>query len=174
MVSRTYSTLRSEEIIKKHIRTYCRGDRPIIYLAGPMEACQDYGKGWRFDYTLALAEWSIDVINPSLLEAEQLRLAGVATLDEFKALKVGNPARYKAAMRHIIDLDLCAVENSDGIICRYNGEATAGTIHEVGYAFQLHIPCYLVTNLEEKDILGWFLACFDEHAKDLANLNLKL
>lgn len=174
MSPKIYSSRQSIEIINNYINTYCHGNLPIAYLAGPMEDCEDYGKNWRLEYTELLAKQGIDVINPSLLEAEQLKLAGVETLDEFKALKLENPARYKVAMRRIIDLDLCAVASSDGIICKWNGERTAGTTHEVGYAFQLGLPCYLVTSVEEKDILGWFLACFDEHAKTLEELHIKL
>lgn len=171
---RIYSTTQSIDIISEYIRTHCHGNHLIVYLAGPMEDCPDYGKNWRLKYTELLAKQDIDVINPSLLEAEQLKLAGVRTLDEFKALKLGDPPRYKAAMRRIIDLDLCAVASSDGVICRWNGERTAGTTHEVGYAFQLGLPCYLVTSIEEKDILGWFLACFDEHARELSELHINI
>jgi hypothetical protein len=133
-----------------------------------MEDTKDLGARWRATYTTIFNNEGFDVINPFLLEATQKELSGVSTEENFSSIKEIDLPRYKHVMRTIIELDLQAVAACDLLVCKANGEKTAGTIHEVGYAYhQLGIPCFLVSELRTRDILGWFLACFEQHAPSL-------
>lgn len=163
----------AKKIVSQYIAEQCEGEGwlPIAYLAGPMEDTKDLGAAWRAEFTSKLHGQAIDVINPFLLEPYQRRLSGVRDNESFTEIKRTDPARFKHIMRCIIILDLEAVSQSNLIVCRWNNERTAGTIHEVGYAFHhLNIPSFLVTTQKREDILGWFWACFEEVGGSLDEL----
>jgi len=154
--------------LDKFITANCKIGGPLVYLAGPMENTKDLGASWRAQYTTILNANGFDVINPYLLETTQRQLSGMKPEEDFYEIKDRDLPRYKQIMRTIIAIDLEAVTTSDLIICKFNGEKTAGTIHEIGYAYHsLGLPCYLVSELTTRDILGWFLACFEQHAPSL-------
>ena len=162
------TTPKITKALSKHIKEHCKIGGPLIYLAGPMEDTLDFGANWRAEYTEVLNQNGFDVINPFLLEHTQKVLSGVLPGESFNFIKEVDLPRYKHVMRTIIKLDLQAVEACDILLCKFNGEKTAGTIHEVGHAYyNLGIPCFLVSELTTRNILGWFLACFEQHAPSL-------
>ena len=69
--------------------------------------------------------------------------------------------KFKEVMRRLIINDLGVVEMCDAVLVNYTGEKIAGTVHEVGHAWELGIPTVLVSSCEVEDIPGWFLGLFD-------------
>lgn len=130
------------------------------YLGGAVESCKDWGKMWRSLYKEYLTGHNIYAIDPIEMEGILASKRGLST-QELHALKETNPHLFNIHMRTVIAVDLALVEEADFLLVRFDGEPTAGTIHEVGHAYRLGIPCYLITGLERKNILSWFLACFD-------------
>lgn len=136
----------------------------VVYLAGPMEAHSDLGASTRAGYTEYLDKFNIGVIDPLVIEHSLAQERGVpaSSIHLYKASE--DPTEYrmfKSHMREIIELDIGMVEESDVLLVKYEGEPSAGTIHEVGHAYLNSIPCYLITSLPREKILSWFLACFD-------------
>ena len=85
-------------------------------------------------------------------------------------LKKNDIEKYISIMRQFIKQDLDFVDAVDIIIVRWEGQKTAGTVHEVGHAFEQGKPCYLVSSVPNEDILGWFLACFTKRFFSLKEL----
>jgi nucleoside 2-deoxyribosyltransferase len=124
------------------------------YLAGPMEKDINEGIGWRRQYEKELKVFGIDCIVPNDIEAqikEEVDIWDLKSKDIDKHIEI---------IRQFIKQDLKIVEKSDMLIVKWEGQPTAGTIHEVGYAYQLGKPCYLISKCSNMEILSWFLACF--------------
>ena len=134
------------------------------YLAGPMEYAHNEGINWRRTYAKALEECSISCIIPNDEEKEIKKNINMSDLKE------NDIEKYIEILRAFIDQDLKFVETVDMIIVRWEGELTTGTVHEVGYAYQLKKPTYLVSSLKNKDIPGWFLACFTKKFSTMTEL----
>lgn len=143
-----------------------RGDFAMIkvYLAGSIEYSEDSGLIWRREFAKELNSLGIKCIVPN--DEEENILNGI----DIKELKKKNIFKYKNLMRKFIDLDLSLIDKSDFIVCRWEGEMSAGTFHEVGHAYENNQPLYLVTSFNYVDIPGWFFACFDRVFPDLKSL----
>jgi nucleoside 2-deoxyribosyltransferase len=125
------------------------------YLAGPMEYSSDAGLVWRKAYQKRLERAGIKCIIPN---EEESKVEGSSILKEIKS---SNLPKYVEIMRNIIKLDLELVDQANCLVVKWDGETIAGTIHEVGHAYEKGIPCFLVTRLTDQEIPGWFLALFD-------------
>jgi len=136
----------------------------IAYLCGPMEYADDNGDEWRREYASKLLELNIRSIVPN---NEEKKIKGIYSMNELKKSNIG---KYIQIMREFIRMDLTFVEAADVIITRWEGEASAGTIHEAGKAYELGKPCYLITSRSDKEVLGWFLACFTKIFNSLDEL----
>ena len=136
----------------KRLKRKLRG-RDIIYLAGPMEYITDAGINWRIDYTHIIESLGHKTIIPELEESF------IIDQEELMQLKHKNIKEYKSIIRQLIKLDLHFVKTVDYIIVKWNAERTAGTIGEAQEAYLCGTPVYLITDLEEHQIPGWFLAC---------------
>jgi len=123
-----------------------------------MEAVEDEGLTWRVRFEEKLEALNIQSIIPN--NYEEL-LKGMSS-KEYKALKATNPTKYIGIMREIIEQDLSFVEQSDFIICKWDGDPMGGTVSEASHAVYSGVPCYLVTGIEPQDINGWFFGCFDK------------
>lgn len=131
-----------------------RKAKQIIYLAGPMEFIANAGINWRLEYQELLKPLNLECIIPELEEKI------ITNQAELNVLKVNNPEAYIDIMRKLIDLDLKLLTGVNMVIVKWDGEKMSGTIHEVGKAYELKIPTYLVTTKSFQDIPGWFAACF--------------
>ena len=136
----------------------------LAYLAGAMEFTTDRGAIWRRRYSEALEECGITSISP--LDGEDKIKKG----HKMRELKKTDIDQYIDIMRQIIDRDLTIVRKVDMLVVSWEGEVSTGTCHEVGYAYQLGKPCYLVTSMSDEDVPGWFLACFTERFSTLEKL----
>lgn len=126
------------------------------YLAGSMEYSQDEGTSWRIKYKEALKKYGINCIIPNEEEKK------ISHNVDIKKLKKENIEKYIITMRDIIKMDLSLIDTVDMLIVKWDGEVSTGTTHEVGYAYQLGKPVYLISSVPVCDIPGWFLACFTE------------
>jgi nucleoside 2-deoxyribosyltransferase len=124
-----------------------------VYLAGPMEFAEGAGLNWRLEYKKALAKLKMESVIPN---KEEKNIRGIKELDDFKK---NNITAYIQVMRKIIDLDLNFVETLDFLVVRWEGERMSGTVHEVGHAYEIKKPVYLVTSKPWTEVPGWFLAC---------------
>lgn len=134
------------------------------YLAGPMEYTEDNGIGWRLEFAAALKHLGVECVIPEHEEEHILKGRDWVTL------KRNNLFEYKEMMREIIDQDLYFVETVDFIVVHWNGERMSGTVHEVGKAYEIGKPVYLVTPKEFSEVPGWFLGCFTEQFHTLEAL----
>ena len=126
----------------------------VAYLAGAMEYAPDEGFPWRHLLSSALRDINIESIIPNDVE-EKLKMG--YNIDKLKKTDI---TLYVEIMRSFIKADLELIESVDMVIVNWNGEKTSGTFHEVGYAYQLGKPCYLITSKPLCEVPGWFLSCF--------------
>jgi nucleoside 2-deoxyribosyltransferase len=133
----------------------------VAYLAGAMESLKDEGLSWRRKFSRALKELHIDSVIPN---DEERDIKKKYNLPELKKTDLD---KYIEIIRSFIKMDLKFVETVDMLIVKWEGENTAGTIHEVGYAYQIGTPCYLVTSQPLHEVPGWFLSCFTKVFPDL-------
>jgi nucleoside 2-deoxyribosyltransferase len=124
------------------------------YLAGAMESVADEGLGWRRKFSRVLKnKVNVKCIIPNDEEKNIKKRVNMAKV------KRTDPEKYLRVMREFIRMDLEFVESVDMIVIKWEGEATFGTVHEAGWAYQLKKPCYLITGIEEHKLPGWFYAC---------------
>jgi len=135
-----------------------------VYLAGPMEYAHNEGLNWRRAYERAFKAIGINCVIPNDEEKN------IKRENDMGWLKEHNLPRYIEILREFIRMDLEFVETVDLVIVRWEGEQTAGTIHEVGKAYEIGKPAYLVTSLKPVDVPGWFLACFTQTFTSLKDL----
>lgn len=131
------------------------------YLAGPMESAVDEGIAWRRKFSRALKNIGIDSIIPN---DEEIQIKKEYDLPELKKTDID---KYIKIIRSFIEMDLKFVKAVDMLIVKWEGEMSSGTFHEVGYAYQLKKPCYLVTSKQLYEVPGWFLSCFTKVFPDL-------
>jgi len=131
------------------------------YLAGPMENLKDEGLAWRRRFSRALKKIGIDSIIPN---DEEIQIKQEYNLPELKKTDID---KYIEIIRSFIEMDLKFVESVDMLVVKWEGEMSSGTFHEVGYAYQLGTPCYLVTSKALHEVPGWFLSCFTKVFSEL-------
>ena len=133
-----------------------------FYLAGAIEYSPDLGRAWRKDLTVFLRGLGHEVYDPVDDELKSL------TEEErhcFRGWKATDLARYRVALRKIIDFDLDVVEHkSDAVIALWDQYAArgAGTQGELSLAYRRGKPVYLVTAMAPTEISGWILGCATE------------
>ena len=141
-----------------------RKKNKTVYLAGAMESLADEGLSWRRQFSTVLQSIGIKSIIPN---DEEKNIKEKYNMAELKKTDID---KYIEIIRAFISMDLKFVENVDMLIVKWEGEVTSGTIHEVGYAYQLGKPCYLVTSKLPHEVPGWFLACFTKTFTNLDSL----
>jgi len=144
--------------------------KKVCYLAGAMESKGDAGLKWRREYQKILKDLDISCIIPNDEEDNIIKNLNIKELKktDIKELKKTDINKYIKIIREFIKQDLKFIDNSDMVIVKWNGERSSGTFHEVGHAYEIGKPTYLVSSLSNENILGWFLACF---TKRFYNLN---
>jgi len=145
--------------------------RELIYLAGAMETVADAGLSWREEYKEELDQFlEADVIIPGEHEGKIVDkylgedTEGLSNQERINNLKKTYIKTYVEIMRDFIEFDLKRIDDCDLVICRWNGERTAGTIGEVQHCYLFGKPVYLILgpDVKEEEVPGWFLACFTE------------
>ena len=125
-----------------------------VYLCGAMESLPDNGKTWRDEYKKTLHnEFGFRCISPNDEEEELIKGVDISYLKRF------DKELYTKYVKEFIKMDLKFVENVDMLVCKWDGEKITGTVHEIGYAYQLGKPVYLITTVDFVDMAGWLIGC---------------
>jgi len=130
-----------------------------VYLSGAIEYSPDRGRTWRAAITPSLESLGHEVYDPALDVKKNLSDEEVAN---FRTWKETDPARFRSAIRKIIDYDLDRIANhTDFIIALWDDYAQkgAGTQAELTLAYRMKIPVYLICNMPLTQISGWILGC---------------
>lgn len=139
-------------------------NRPLFYLAGPMQYTPDNGEGWRVVATRLIEGAGMGCISPLEYEEVVVGKKGLEAIHAFCSAKSEDkPSEFVMdTMHRLMVADLYAVEMSDYILVQYAGEKISGSAHECGKAWELGKKCLLVNKCKSiHDIPLWFLACFD-------------
>ena len=131
-----------------------------MYLAGPINFVSDrQASQWRTDLTTFLKQHSIEALNPLLKEGEfefkDRRTKDIVILKE----KTNTDEKRRWLRTEIIDPDLHAVKESDGVIAYITTKEIFGTAGETVYAYILNKPVYVICPLPMKDWAGWMIGC---------------
>lgn len=127
-----------------------------------MEYAVNAGLDWRLQVRQQLVPFRVACIIPNEEEKD-------LTPPNFAQLKF-DPATlpyYINITRKLIARDLKFVERADFLVVYWDGEKMAGTIHEVGYAYQLRKMVYLITPRDLSEVPGWFLSCCSYTFRDI-------
>lgn len=133
---------------------------PKCYLAGSIQDAKDSGVKWREKLTPKLVELGWTVLDPVKSESN---LAD-GTIDDAKKvmdgwLASGNREKFQHHMRLVKADDLRMVDESDLVIVYLNWKyAHGGTFHELGHAWERHIPIYAMSYEPLKDFNQWILS----------------
>ncbi len=135
----------------------------LAYLCGPIEFAEGGGRQWRREIAQFLSEHLRHrAYDPAEDETKNLTQEEVAN---FRAWKLTDVGRHRAAIRKIIHFDLDIIGGAaDYLVCYWTQAAplSAGTAAEMTAAFRKGIPVYLVTPLAPQQLSGWMLGCADE------------
>ena len=120
--------------------------KKLAYLVGPIESASDHGRGWRKELTSRLAEFDIEVIDPT----SDVIICGISDVHERR--RIVDSARESRAwekltilMDDIWKFNDRAVGESDFLIVHYPEKVSGGgTLREMQKAFDYAKPVYLV------------------------------
>ncbi len=130
------------------------------YLAGAIEHAPDDGAVWRRRVTRMLADRLGHTVYDPTIEEHDILEDGEA--GSFRALKTGDPERFRQTVRKLIDHDLRTLTSDvEYVICLWDEHVKhgAGTQGEVTLAYHRGIPVYLVTAMAPDQVSGWILGC---------------
>ena len=103
----------------------------MYYVAHPFDSRQEI-RQWELHCEVA---YDVEITNPFY----DLNRDDVIGIDE------GREGRYeKLDPDELVARDLEAIAHSRGVIAYVNGDLSYGTIMEIVYAYQLHVPVYVV------------------------------
>ncbi|HEY3447023.1 MAG TPA: nucleoside 2-deoxyribosyltransferase [Myxococcales bacterium] len=145
-----------------------------FYLAGAIEYSPDLGRAWRQRLAAFLRGLGHDVYDPVEDELKSLTEEERAN---FRGWKKTDLARYRVALRKIIDFDLDVVEHrSDAVIALWDSYAArgAGTQGELSLAYRRGKPVFLVAAMPVTEISGWILGCATEVFASFEELEARL
>jgi len=107
-----------------------------IYLAGPIQHVNDYGKGWR--------EW---------LKENRDAFEWNDPMDKYNSME---EAEKEWTETDIVENDLTMIDNSDAILVHWDAVPTCGTPMEIFYSYHTaEVPVVVQTTLHESDISPW-------------------
>lgn len=135
-------------------------DRGNIYLSGGMQFAKDLGASWREEASKHLKRMKYFPLDITALDVAYSQRYGELYLPTADDSHIS----FKSNIRkQFIFSDLSLIENdSDALIVLYNESARrgAGTISECQYAYNHHIPIFLVSDYPDivKDVPGWLQA----------------
>ncbi len=129
------------------------------YLVGPMQDAKDGGVKWRERITPKLTELDIEVIDPTVTEAEEYGSIDEAQKTLRNHIASGDWETWDKKLDDIILRDVEAVHKSDFIVAHYDPDTKmGGTLCELWEAaWHRKIPVYVVCHNPKKDWNMWML-----------------
>lgn len=112
-----------------------------IYLAGPIQHVNDYGKGWR-----------------ERLKQERDEFEWVDPMDKYNSMQ---DAEAEWTDEDIVEEDLRLIDECSAVLVHWEAVPTAGTPMETFYASRNGIPVVVQTTLQDPDISPWISAHAD-------------
>jgi nucleoside 2-deoxyribosyltransferase len=107
-----------------------------VYLAGPIQHVNDYGKGWR--------EW---------LKNNRDEYTWIDPMDKYDTMA---EAEDEWTITDIVEDDLEMIDDSDAVLVHWDAVPTAGTPMEIFYSFHdAEVPVVVQTKLHESDVSPW-------------------
>jgi nucleoside 2-deoxyribosyltransferase len=130
-----------------------------IYLAGPIQHVNDYGKGWR--------EW---------LKNNHTAFEWADPMEKYNTMQ---EAEAEWSVTDIVEEDLAMIDDSDGLLAHWEAVPTAGTPMEIFYtARYTDKPVVIQTTLHDDDISPWITyhadAIVDDFDSAIAELQAEL
>ena len=133
-----------------------------VYLAGPMTACKDLGRGWREYLTPALEARGIVVLDPTRkpIDVGDEREGVRRRMRELQ--EAGRLEEVRKWMKTIRRVDLRMVDLSSFLIVRLDGSQTWGTTEELVVAIHQQKPVlvWLDGELTLRNVNPWLLSQF--------------
>jgi hypothetical protein len=145
-------------------------DGRLAYLAGrSIESPEDKGFSWRCKYSFKLNK-ELDI--KCIMQNNGEESDGC----DIHYLRRIDPKLFKRRIfcSKVIDVGANSVESADMVIVKWNGESVSKTMHEIRHAYEVNTPCFLVTELEVRNIPCWFLTYFTRIFCNLDELILYL
>ncbi len=130
------------------------------YLAGPIEFdTKDGGQSWRNSITPSLDKILLYCQDPCLTEPLATDMTVIEAQEKFNGwIQSGNYDFFTNKFEKIVDKDLRMVHKSDFLIVHLFPEIpTTGTIHEMGEAWRLKKPIYLIWKGAKSKLSKWAL-----------------
>ena len=129
------------------------------YLVGPMQDAKDGGVKWRERITPKLQELDVEVIDPTVTEAEEYGSIEEAQKTLRSHIASGDWEKFDTKLDDIIKRDIDAVYASTFIVAYYDPETRmGGTLCEMWEAaWHRKIPVYVVCHGPMKDWNMWML-----------------
>lgn len=107
-----------------------------IYLAGPIQHVNDYGKGWRL--------W---------LRENRGDYEWVDPMEKYNTME---EAAEEWSVPEIVENDLDMIDGCDGLLAHWEAVPTAGTPMEIFYAArERDIPVVIQSTLQQEDMSVW-------------------
>jgi len=134
------------------------------YLAGPIDAADDDGVGWRLDATKWLKKRGVRVLDPC---NKPISYAAYKEIDDEKQkmMSLKQSGRFfelSQRMREIAHVDLRMTDISDFLIVYVNPEITMfGTIHELINSLTQKKPTLVVVEGGKKKAPNWLFGIMD-------------
>lgn len=134
-----------------------------VYLAGPMDECNDQGALWREALTPYLHTLGLKVFNP--LDKPIERGRELEMMERRRQCKrEGRYDELAAIMREISNVDLRMVDICDFLIAHQNKEIySIGTLHEIALANSQKKPVLLHMQQGKHSVSDWWYGRLDHN-----------
>ncbi len=149
------------ETIERRHMINGRLNNQYCYLAGPIDKCPEYGKGWRSDITPFLENLGVRVIDPKNKPIVcDLDLARAENDDVIKKkhrlLAEGKYDEFARGIKQIRNIDLRFVDKSDFLVVNYDlSIPMCGTMEEIFLANREKKPIILMCPQGKAQISPW-------------------
>lgn len=111
-------------------------DVPAVYMAGPIQHVNDYGRGWR-NFVKKRYPDACEWLDP---------------LDEYNSME---EAEAEWTDERIVKKDLDMIDRADALLVHWDTVPTCGTPMEIFYANVHDVPVIVQTTLPEYDLSPW-------------------
>lgn len=125
------------------------GDKPTIYLAGPVAAYDDGGRAWRQDVIQTFGD-EYEFRSPLSWYN--------APADELDIVDPPTDGDGEVSVRELVEMDKRLIRESDAVLVGYEDVQSIGTPMEVQYAYGRHIPVAIWNRdgTSHEDMSPWY------------------
>jgi hypothetical protein len=129
--------------------------RRYVYLSGAIDLDPNLGRDWRTALSLLLSEVGIESYDPVKKQEE---ITGMST-GRLLTLRRRNEELFKDLTRRTMDKDLHVIANDTAaVVSVINEYARMGTYAEIGLAYYLKVPIYVIAQGDSTHLSGWTIS----------------